>query len=225
MACALLLGACRADVVVTIDVHGSGAGLVRAVVTLDEAAATHVPDLARQLRLEDLEGAGWEVRGPVPADAGGVELEVSKGFTSPAQAARVIEELSGEEGPFASLRVVRRQSLWRIETAIEGAVDLTKGLDAFGDARLIEQLEGPNLGLDPAVVEREMGRPLTEAVTVALVADLPGQGEMSWPVTMGSSATVAASVEQMNVLRLVGTAGALLSGLVLVMTLRWRRRR
>lgn len=225
MASVVLLGACRADVAVEIDVHGSGAGLVRAVVALDEAAASHVPDLARQLRLEDLEASGWEVEGPTPVDGGGVELKVSKGFTSPGQASQVIDELSGEDGPFSSLRVVRRQSLWRIETAIEGAVDLRDGLDAFGDPRLIEQLEGPNLGLDPAAVERELGRPLAEAVTVTLVADLPGQEEVSWPVTLGSSAVLAVSADQLNVLRVVGAAGALLSGVALVLAARRRRRR
>ena len=232
-AAVLVLGACQVDLSVEIDVAAGGGGRVRAVISLDKEAAAQVPDLARQLRLEDLEAAGWVVDGPRPSEGGGVVLEVSKGFASPAGATQVLQELGGEGGPFSSLRVSRQASLWKTKTALRGTVDLSKGLDAFGDARLTEQLGGPGLGLDQAAVERELGRPLAEALTVRVVGRLPGDtasnapgaGEDVWPLPLGGTINVAASAEQWNTTRLTFTAVAVSSGLALAMVLLRRRRR
>lgn len=228
------LGACRADLSVEMASSARGDGQVRATVTLDEEAAAQVPDLAQQLRVDDLEAAGWVVDGPSPAAGGGVTLRVSRRFSSPAGAARAIEDLSGAGGPFSSLRLTREQGMWKTRTALVGTVDLGAGLGAFGDAALAERLGAPNLGLDPAAVERELGTPLAEALRVEFVGRLPGtttsnapssRGDAGvWPVALGAAVAVSASSQTWNVMRLgfAGVALAALLGLLVVLVRRSR---
>ena len=230
----LLLGACRADLSVEVEATARGGGHVRATLTLDKEAAAKVPDLAQQLRVDDLERAGWRIDGPEPAEGGGVHLRVSKPFSSPAGAARVIEELSGAGGPFSTLGLTRERGLWKTRTALRGTVDLTAGLGAFGDAVLAEKLGSPNLGLDPAAVERDLGKPLAEAVHVEVVGHLPGtvrsnapatrDGAAVWPVTLGGTARLAASSEAWNVASLAFGGLAMVSALALLVVLVRRSR-
>lgn len=227
----LALGGCRADLSVEVAAGAGGGGEVRATVTLDREAAAQVPDLARQLRVEDLERAGWVVDGPGPDEGrdGGVTLRASKRFRSPTGAARAVGELSGVGGPFSTLRLTRDRSLWKTRTALRGTVDLSTGLDAFGDPALAERLGGPGLGLDRAAVERELGKPLTEVLAVELVGRLPGQvtsnanatraGAPVWPVVLGGTTAVSASSEAWNVSTLAFAGLALLSGIVLLAVL------
>lgn len=228
------LGACRADLSVEVEAAAGGGGNVRATLTLDNDAASQVPDLAQQLRVRDLERAGWEINGPAPTKGGGVTLRVSKSFSSPAGAARAVEELSGAGGPFSTLRLTREGGLWKTKTALRGTVDLTAGLGAFGDPGLAEKLGSPNLGLDPAVVERELGKPLAEAVQVEVVGRLPGTvksnapatraGAAVWPVTLGGSASLSASSEVWNVVSLGFGGLAVASALALLVVLARRSR-
>ena len=231
----IVLGACRADLSVEVEAAAGGGGHVRATLTLDKEAAAQVPDLARQLRVDDLERAGWEIDGPEPAEGGAVNLRVAKPFSSPAGAARAIEELSGAGGPFSTLRLTRERGLWKTRTALRGTVDLTAGLGAFGDAALAEKLGSPNLGLDPAAVERDLGKPLAEAVHVEVVARLPGTvrsnaattraGAAVWPVVLGRTARLSASSEAWNVASLAFGGLAVGSALALLVMLVRRSRR
>lgn len=231
----LALGGCRADLSVSVEAGADGGGRVAATVTLDREAVAQVPDLAAQLRVDDLEAAGWQVAGPSPVGDGGVTLRVSKRFTSSRGAARAIEELSGAGGPFSSLRLTRQRGFFKTRTALVGAVDLGAGLGAFGDAALAEKLGAPNLGLDPAVVERELGTPLSEAVKVELVGRLPGPttsnaptsrgGDPVWPVVLGARRAVSASSSAWNVLSLAFAGVAALAGSALALVLVRRRRR
>lgn len=229
-----MLAGCNADVAVEVDVGRGGGGHVRAVVTLDEEAAAQVPDLAGQLRVEDLQAAGWEVEGPTTTAGDGVSLQISKPFSSPAGAARAVEELSGPSGPFSSLRLTSERGFWRTRTRLTGTVDLGAGLDVFGDDALRQRLGGTSLGVDPAAVERELGRPLAEVFTFEVAADLPGRvesnapenrgGDPVWPAALGAVVAVRASSEAWNVLNLAAAAVALVSGIALVVVLVRRSR-
>jgi len=222
------------DVSVEVEANLAAGGVVRATVRLDREAVEQVPDLAQQLRVDDLEAAGWTVGGPSPVEGGGVTIGVSKRFTTPTGAARAIEELSGAGGPFSTLRLTRERGLWKTTTALSGTVDLSAGLGAFGDAALTEKLGAPNLGLDPAAVERELGKPLAEAVRVELVGRLPGtvtsnaptsrDGAGVWPVLLGATTVVTASSEAWNVPTLAFAGLAAASGLALVVVLVRRSR-
>ncbi|HET7487667.1 MAG TPA: hypothetical protein VFJ85_07030 [Acidimicrobiales bacterium] len=231
----LLLGACRADLSVEVAQGAGGSGHVRATVNLDAEAAAQVPDLASQLRVDDLERAGWAVEGPYRRPGGGLGLRVEKPFASADGAQRAIQELSGSGGPFSSLRLTTKRRFWKTTTALQGTVDLRAGLAAFGDPELAKVLGSPDLGLDPAALERQLGKPLSQVVGVELVGNLPGTvtsnaprargGSAVWPVPLGSSTTVAASSQAWNVRSLVLAGVAVLCCLALLAVLVRRRRR
>lgn len=234
VAALLLLAGCRVDVAVEVRADAGGGGHVRATVTLDEEAAAQVPDLAEQLRVDDLEAAGWEVEGPSPAPGGGTGLEATKEFASPEGAVRALEQLGGIEGPFRSLRLTRERSFWKTRTSLAGSVDLTPGLDVFGDQALSERLGGPTLGVDPAAVERELGRPLADLIAFEVVARLPGDvesnaphtagGRPAWPVPLGQSVPVTATSQAWNVANIAFAALAVAAALALVAVLVRRSR-
>lgn len=226
-----MLAGCRVDVAVEVDAAAGGGGRVRATVTLDEAATAQVPDLAAQLRVEDLRAAGWQVEGPAPTPAGGATLRVSKPFSSPAGAGRSIEELGV---PLGGLRFGSDRGLWKTRSSFRGTVDLTAGLDVFGDQALTERLGGPGLGLDPAQLERDLGRPVADVFGFEVVARLPGQvdsnapasrdGAAVWPVELGRSVNISASSEAWNVVNVALAAVSVLAGLALVVVLVRRSR-
>ena len=230
----LALVGCRADVSVEVEAAAGGGGRVRATVTLDQEAAEQVPDLAEQLRVDDLEAAGWDVDGPRSTASGGSVLEVSKPFSGSAGAARALEELGGGSG-FGGLRLAQERSFWRTRTTLSGAVDLSAGLGAFGDETLAERLGGPGLGLDQAAVERELGRPLADVLAFEVVADLPGRveaaspgtrdGDRVWPVRLGATVAVRATSEAWNVGNLAAAAVAATSGMSLLVVVVRRSRR
>lgn len=230
----LLLAGCRVDVGVEVEAGTDGRGHVRATVTLDEEAASRVPDLADQLRVDDLEAAGWEIEGPSPAPGGGTRLRATRPFSSPAGAARALDELGGSGGMFRSLRLTRQRTFWKTRTSLAGSLDLTAGIDVFSDDRLRERLGGPTLGVDPAAVERELGRPLAEVFVFEVTTRLPGDVESNapttrgggavWPVRLGQTVPVRASSEAWNLVNIGFAAVSLLSALSLVVVLVRRSR-
>ena len=230
----LVLAGCRVDVAVDVEAAASGGGHVRATVTLDADAAAQLPDLAEQLRIDDLEAAGWKVEGPSPASGGGMTVRATKPFTLPAEADRAMEDLGGSGGPFRSLRLTRQRTFWKTRTTLRGEVDLSAGLDAFGDDTLRQRLGGANLGLDPAAVERELGRPLADLFRFEFAAGLPGAVESNapvirddaavWPVRLGQTVPVTAGSEAWNVVNIGAAAMSLLAAAVLVVVLVRRSR-
>ncbi len=198
----VLLGGCRADVTVAVRAAAEGGGDVSATVSLDKEAAEQVPDLAGQLKVEDLKAAGWRIEGPTPAAGGRTELRAIKAFASPAEATRLFQELTGPTGPFASLRLTRDRSLLKTRTSLTGTVDLAGGLEVFSDEVAREKLGGLPLGIEPARLEAELGRPLADVFGFRLTADLPGDieggGSGVWEVRLGQATAVNASAEQWN---------------------------
>lgn len=202
--------------------------------SLDEEAAAQVPDLAQQLRVDDLRAGGWRVEGPTPTEGGGTELRAVKRFRSPAGASRALAEVSGPGGPFASLRLSQRRSLWKTRTALTGTVDLSRGLESFGDEVVKERLGGHVLGADPAELERQLGMALSRVFRFRLLARLPGAvrsdaplqegGAAVWPVELGATQTVAASSERWNVANLLFAAVAVAAALALLVVLVRRSR-
>ncbi|MGH9177912.1 MAG: hypothetical protein ACRD0N_05085 [Acidimicrobiales bacterium] len=226
LAALVLLAGCRVDVSVRVEADAGGAGWVRATVDLDEEAAAVIEDLAGQLRVDDLTAAGWVVEGPTAMTGGGTRLRASKRFVTPEGANRALRELGGPSGPLASLRLTVDRGSWTTESSLRGRVDLSGGLAAFGDEALAGLLGNPTLGLDPAELERELGRPLDEVFTFELAADLPGRvdanapstgaGGPVWPARFGTSIPVRATARAWNWVNLGLGGVAVLSGLALL---------
>lgn len=185
---------------------------------LDKETAAQVPDLAQDLRLDDLDAAGWEVEGPSGGDEGEVSVEATKSFTTPAGASRAIEELGGPKGPFRDFRLRVDRSFLETRTSVDGTVDLSSGLEGFSDEVLRQRLGSP-LGVDLATVERQLGRPLEEMFRVTVEARLPGEAPTVVSPELGQRAQLVASARRLNVERIVAAALAGLAGLVLLAVL------
>lgn len=227
----LLLAGCRVDVGVEVDAEADGTGRVEAVVTLDAAAAERVPDLADQLAVDDLTAAGWAVEGPQPTEDGGVRVEASKGFRSPQEAAQVVEELSGPNGPFRDFRLSRTRSFLKTRTSFEGAVDLSGGIEAFSDEGLRRRFGGSALGFDRAELERRLGTTFDRIFGFRVAARLPGEvasnapgGDAVWEPQLGQSITLSATSEEWNTRNIGAAAVSALSALALAVVVAQRLR-
>lgn len=179
---------CQVDVQVGVDVEQDGSGQVSVAVALDEAAAARVPDLADQLEVEDLVEAGWVVTGPSPEADGRTWVRATKPFSSAEEAGRVLDEITGADGPFRDLEVRRTSSLLVDEWDLAGTVDLTGGLAGFSDDALRERLDGTDVGMTEAEIVAVAGRPLDEAVTFQVAVSLPGEITSSAPAEVGGAA-------------------------------------
>ncbi len=178
-------GGCQVTIDSGVKASADGSGLVQVVVSLDKRATELVPDLARQLRLDDLRQAGWKTAGPARTGDGHTWAHVSKPFASPQQATRVMRELSGPQGPFRNFRLVQRRSLLRTTTIFTGSVDLRPHLEAFGDEGLRDRLGGTSFGVDTAGLEKQLGTSLDHSFRVRISARLPGVIESNAPVEIG----------------------------------------
>ena len=214
----VLLAGCDARLNVEVEAGPDGGGEVRATVLLDREAAAQVPDLAQLLRVEDLEQAGWRIEGPSGREGGGSRVEAVKSFRSPQGAARAMEELSGPAGPFRDFQLTVERSYFDTRTALGGTVDLTRGLEVFGDDVLVQRLGSP-LGVDTPTIERQLGKPLRDAFHFELVARLPGKDARVWRPALGERVELAVSSTRVNTERIVFSAIALVAGVALVAVL------
>ncbi|MGH9125568.1 MAG: hypothetical protein ACRDZ8_12700 [Acidimicrobiales bacterium] len=241
----LCLAACQATVQVAVDANLSGAGSITVTATLDREAAAYASDV----QFSDLVKAGWSVTGPNTSANGAVTFIAARSFSNPTQAKALFAQLSGTAGPFRGLSLVSRRSLFKSSTTFKGSVDLTCGLDCFGDAQLRQTLGGSaNFGIDPAALKNDAGIDLDNLISFQLVARLPGKvmsnapvppgagppgagppgSEAQWKLPLGKRTVVMASSQAANVAHIVIAAVAafvLLVALVVGMVLLIRRRR
>lgn len=233
---ALVATGCEIDVGVGLDVADDGSGEVEVEVTLDPNAAGRVSDLAGQLRVDDLVGAGWVVEGPSPRPDGSVVVAATKPFARVEEAGAVMEEVSGAEGPFRGFRVRRERSFLSTTYRFEGEVDLIAGIEGFSDEELARRLEGSGFGLGTAEVERLTGAPVGETFHFEVRTRLPGAllegpatstgDEARWRPPVGESTTLVATARQLHAASLAWLLAAALAAAgvaVVLVTQRSRR--
>lgn len=219
------------DTAIDIVVGDDGRGAVSVAVTLDEAAEAKLGDLSEELVLDDLRAAGWRVRGPRSADE--VQFEATRAFDSPEQLGPIMRQLGP---PFRDFRLVRKDGFAEATYELQGTIDLSDGIESFGDDELRLLLGGSSFGRTPEALALEAGRPLAEAVTFGVQVFLPGCVEetngtreagcsASWQPKLGDPPVPirATSTERDTVAVLVAGAGAgagvlMLVTLVLVLT-------
>ena len=78
----VLLSACQIRTEVALDVAEDGSGTVTVSVGLDPDAASRVPGLEEELRIDDLEATGWTVTGPAVEADGFTWVRATKAFAS-----------------------------------------------------------------------------------------------------------------------------------------------
>jgi hypothetical protein len=173
-ALALTAGGCSVATRVSIDAGPSGSGTVTVSVTLDSSALAAVGGLAA-LRADlidaDLGPAGWKVTGPAAAAGGGASLSAWHPFSSAADLQSVLAEVAGP-GVFR-VSMTSNHGFWRNEYRLSGQVDLSCGLNCFGDSGLLHAT-GSSVGVQPGPLESATGSTPATAFTFTLDARLPG---------------------------------------------------
>jgi hypothetical protein len=233
-ALAVLGSACEVRTTVDVTVEEDGSGTVEVAVGLDAEAMERLPDLdgdgasgpadmAALVRTDDLAAAGWQVGEPGAGPDDLTWIRVSKSFGTPGEADAVMAELTGADGPLRQFHLQRSRGFGSTRFELTGVVDLSGGLEAFGDAGLAEVLDGEPLGEDVAEIEADLGRPLAEAFRLDVTVDLPGApaaGRLS--PRLGDDAQELAATSTVRSFPVLALAGlSALSGLALVAAAIW----
>ena len=180
----------------TVDVADDGSGTVDVAVGFDADAVGRLPDLdddglstvtdlAALVRRVDLVAAGWEVADPAAGDGDMTWIRATKPFGTPEEADRILTELAGPDGALRDLHVSRAPGFGRTSYGFRGTVDLSRGLEAFGDERLAAALDGQVLGQDTAEIEQELDQPLADVFMFEVAAHLPGGAASTWSPRLG----------------------------------------
>jgi hypothetical protein len=224
----LLCSACQVTIAVGVDANQNGSGVVRAGVGLDADALRQIPDLAQQLRVDDLKKAGWAIVGPRKERDGRTWVRATKPFADPAGARKAMTELNGPSGPFKAFRLTRTHSLLRTRTSFSGTVDLA-GARSLADPKLQEQLGGS--GVDPKVLEQQLDLAVNRAFRLEVVAQLPGKissnaptqvsGGVVWRPKVGEQAKLTATSTAWNLRPILFAALALVLAVAAIVV--WRR--
>lgn len=169
----LLLAGCQVRIHTTVTMKANGRGTVTQAVGFDDAALRRVGDLDQQLRVDDLEQAGWTVD-PAVEEGDLTWVRAHHDFADPAEATALVGQLSGPDGPFRDVVVARSDGLLSSSYSVAGVIDPTAGFKMFGDPELISTMGGDGTGGLLDRIAAEEGRPAADMVTVSFTSELPG---------------------------------------------------
>ncbi len=165
-----LLASCRVDTTVSVLVNSDGTGSIEVAVVADSEAVKAEPNLAKQVRLDDLTQTGWSVEGPSPTPEGGLSLVLTRPFTNLAEANAVLATLSGPDGPIREPLIEASGSRGDVRWSFSGALDFSKGFDTISDPELTEALGGT-----PWLAElQRIGLSPSDAASLTVKISMPG---------------------------------------------------
>lgn len=200
---ALVLTGCKVDLRLEVRVAEDGSGRVVARFVLDRAAVDAIGgDVGEKLRVADLEQARWAVD-VTRTDEGGAEVVAEKRFARPEELPAVIEQLSGDEGPFQGFSLTRERSTFRTSFVFAGRVDLESGIgassldpdDAGVAAEIVEE------GIEVEQLREFLKERVDPAFSVAVVVDMPGGGSHNAPKQSESAPQWAPQLGEVTELR------------------------
>ena len=231
-----LLTGCRLDVRVDTVVEEDGSGEVTVAVGLDDAARGRVGDPAETFHVEDLRAAGWTVTFAERDPDGMTWVQATKPFATPEEAATVLAEVTGVDGPLRDVRVTREASITSTDWTFDATVDLTGGPEAFSDPEVAAALGGDALGGNVAEIEAAEGMPVAEMVDVTVTVDLPAAEAETWHPSFADPTPTAISAQSSELLPAkflggedgpgllgIGLIGGMVLAAVLVGVVLWRR--
>jgi hypothetical protein len=224
MCVAVLLTSCRVDQSVSLQVNPNGSGNVTVVVTVDKDVVAKAPNLATDLRTDDLVTAGWKVSKPISTKTGGLTVTLVHSFKNPAEANNALSQVSGAKGPLHDMILARTGKDTNSKWTLAGRLEVTGGLEAFIDDAGLQLL-----GSAPYLANvQEAGLDLGDAVGLSFTAQLPGNvdattgiqgdGGITWNIPMdGSKIDVATSTTNVDVASSISRfAKVLLLGLLVL---------
>ncbi|MFM8688791.1 MAG: hypothetical protein ACKODR_08540, partial [Acidimicrobiaceae bacterium] len=138
----MVLCSCQVNAVVTLDVAQSGAGSVTLNLIADSEVVAAAPNLADDLRFDDATAAGWVVSRPTKTADGGLQVSLKHTFDNADQAGVILNQLSGEFGPFKQVSLTRTGKDTDSTFTLDGMLQVDGGLNACADARLLKTIGG-----------------------------------------------------------------------------------
>lgn len=224
MCAALILTSCRVDQSVSLVVNPNGSGEVTVVVVADKDVVTKAPNLASDLRTDDLVAAGWKVSQPEKTKTGGLSVTLVHPFKNPAEANIALSQVSGAKGPLHEMIVTRAGKDTNSKWTLTGHLEVTGGLEAFIDDAGLKLV-----GSAPYLANvQDAGLDLGDAVGITFTAQLPGEidtttgvpgdGGISWSVPMdGSKVDIATSSTNVDIASSISRVGKVLLLALLVL--------
>jgi hypothetical protein len=184
VAAAIVITGCRVDTAIDVAVKPDGSGVITVTATADKAVVDQAPGLARDLRFDDAEKAGWVNDRVSTPSSGGLQVVLHHDFTSAREATALLREVTGANGPLHGVEITRTSSSDGVVTELHGTLRVDGGLDAFADPDLLKAI-----GATPYANDIEAaGLTPSKAVTVAFTAELAGAKPVSFSVPLDGSA-------------------------------------
>jgi hypothetical protein len=226
----VLAAACKVDTTVTVKVDDDGSGVVTVTSVLDpdavKAAEVGGGKLEDRIRLADLAAAGWTVQPWARAADGSATLTLSKPFSSPAQAAGIVQEVSGTAGPLRDVTVTRDGGTFSTRYSTTGTIDL-KNLQTgvTTDPQVVGNMLA--LGIDAGAIDQTLLADLRDSFGLTVKVELPGRtvtftGDKDKVVAIDESTSV---LDTTRVILVTVAVGLVVLAVVVLLWPRRRRRR
>lgn len=181
----LILCSCQVNGVVTVDVAQSGAGLITVNLIADSEVVAAAPNLADDLRFDDATAAGWVISRPNKTADGGLQVAITHEFDNAEQAGELLNQLSGEFGPFKQMSLSRSGKDTDSTFKLDGILQVDGGLNAFADSSLLKIVGGAPFADNLQQAELDLGK----AMTIDFVATLPGVIERTTGIDTANTVT------------------------------------
>ena len=182
---AFLLCSCQVNAVVTLDVAQSGAGLLTLNLIADSELVVAAPNLADDLRFDDATAAGWIMSRPNKTADGGLQVSLTHTFDNTEQAGVLLNQLSGEFGPFKQITLGRSGKDTDSTFKLDGVLQVDGGLNAFADTQMLKIIGGAPFEENL----QQAGLDLGKAMTIDFVATLPGAIERTTGINTSNTVT------------------------------------
>jgi hypothetical protein len=179
----LLLVGCQMNVTVDTVVNDDGSGTVTIGLGLDDKALTRAGNLDATLHVDDLKTVGWQITPAAKLDDGFTWVHASHPFANPDELASLMRQFSGGAGAFRDFELTKDDGLTSTTWNLTGTVDLTPGLDQFGDSELADALGGDRFGGNVEAIQREEGKPATQMMALDLSVKVPGADKQDFRPT------------------------------------------
>ena len=225
VAAAIVLCSCQVNAVVTLDVAQSGAGLLTVNLIADSEVLAAAPNLADDLRFDDATAAGWIIARPNKTADGGLQVSVSHTFDNADQAGILLNQLSGEFGPFKRMSLTRGGKDTDSTFDLDGILQVDGGLNAFADSQMLKIIGGAPFEENL----QQAGLDLGKAMTIDFVATLPGvierttgidtENTVTWRVPLDGSEQSVLTTSRNTAVR--ATVARLVAGLFKFLLLAW----
>ena len=221
----MVLCSCQINAVVTLDVAQSGAGLLTVNLIADSEVLAAAPNLADDLRFDDATAAGWIMTRPNKTADGGLQVSITHTFDNAEQVGVLLNQLSGEFGPFKRMSLTRNGKDTDSTFDLDGVLQVDGGLNAFADAQMLKIIGGAPFEENL----QQSGLDLGKVMTIDFVATLPGvierttgidtENTVTWRVPLDGSEQSVLTTSRNTAVR--ATMARLVAGLFKFLLLAW----